>query len=127
MDECDTLLKRRYHAAYGAPVEDREGFELVAVLDVKYGQRGRPSSGCGIFLSLLDQRPPLHAPIGREDTRVGQSCVEEGPQHAIWLPRWHVGELGRPVVCDTVQDDFQECTKGVAVFRAAFRAVESGG
>ena len=60
MDECDTLLGRRCHAAYGAPIEGREGFELFAILDVKYGQRGRLSGGCGIFLPLLDQRPPQH-------------------------------------------------------------------
>ena len=101
-DECDALLERRCHAANGAPVEGREGFELFAILDVKYGRRGGLSGGRGILLPLLDQRPPYHGPVRREDTRVSQSCMEESAQHAIWLTSWHIGERGRPVVRDSV-------------------------
>ena len=123
MSECDTPLEGRDHAAYGTPVKGREGFELLTVLDVKYGHRGRLSSGCGTILPLLDQGPPLHGPIGREDTRVGQGCVEEGPQHAIWLFLQRCRDHRRPVVRDTMKDDLKEGAKVGAVFRTAFRAI----
>ena len=127
MSECDALLERRDHAAYGAPVKGGEGFELLVVLDVEYRQRGRLDSCCGTILPLLDQGPPLHGPVGGEDTRVGQGCVEESPQHAVWLSLQHRGEHGRPVVRDAVQDDLKECTEVGAIFRAALRAVEPCG
>ena len=127
MDECDTLLERRCHAAYGAPMEGGEGFELFAILDVEYGQRGRLGGGCGIFLPLLDQRPPLHGPVGRKDTRVGQCCVEEGSQHAVWLFLQRHGKLCRPIVRDAMQDHLEKSTKVGAIFRATLRAVEPCG
>ena len=106
MSECDALLERSDHATDGAPVEGREGFELLMVLDVKYGHRGRLSGCCGTILPLLDQGPPLHGPVGEEDARVGQCRVEEGTQHAVWLSNWHFGERCRPVIRDSMQDYF---------------------
>ena len=53
--------------------------------------------------------------------------MEESAQHAIWLTSWHIGERGRPVVRDTVQDDLKKCTKVGTVFRATLRAVEPRG
>ena len=127
MSECDTPLERRDHAAYGTPVKGRERFELLVVLDVEYGHRGRLGGCCGTILPLLDEGPPLHGPFGGEDARVGQCRVEEGPQHAVWLSLQHSGEHGRPVVRDAVQDDLKECTKVGTVFRATLRAVKPCG
>ena len=134
MSECDALLERRDHAAYGTPVKGRERFEWLVVLDVEYGHWWRLATPhsclmCGSPLPLLDKGPPLHGPVGGEDARVGQCRVEEGPQHAVWLSLQHSGEHGRPVVRDAVQDDLKKCTKVGTVFRATLKAVEpcSGG
>ena len=107
IEECHALLDGRYHSADGAPIEGGEGLELVTILNVEPGRRGGLSGGRGILLRLFDQRSPRHNPVRRGDAGVGKGCVEEGPQHAVWLANWHFGERGRPVIRDSMQDYFQ--------------------